>query len=446
MRRLWHVVARSVLVGLVMFPMWLAYVIPWLRMTRFGARIPDAVWKRKHERHATRFYWLATRMRGGLIKVGQILSTRVDLLPPEWITRLSGLQDRVEPTPWSAIQQRLRDAYGDRPLDELFERLDEHAVAAASFGQVHRGRTKDGTDIALKIKYADVEVKLAIDMRLLGVAMRLFNVFLPRISLRPIYEEVRRALTTELDYEQEARFTRIVHANFEGREGVVIPRVIDALTTRDIICTTWFEGKKITDPAILEHPELDRAVLLERLLSTWIRMMYVDGVFQSDPHPGNLLVRIEDGDPILCVVDFGQVKILSRAFHQKLVASVMAFAMGNVDMFLSSLSDLGLFPESEGERMRPIVADILERLRHRKSPEELDFAQLRNEVKAALDRMEGVAVPQEIVLYGRTFAILAGVTRAIAPGINALAVARPLITQALLAGGPPERPVEEATT
>lgn len=442
MRRLWHVLARSVLVGLVLFPMWLAYVIPWVRVRRFGATIPDEVWRRKHERHAARFYWLATRMRGGLIKVGQILSTRVDLLPPEWITRLSGLQDRVEPTPWSEIQKRLRDAYGERPLGELFERLDETAVAAASFGQVHRARTNDGTEVALKIKYADVEMKLAIDLRLLGVAMRLFNVFLPRISLRPIYEEVRRALTTELDYEQEARFTRTIHDNFRDREGVVIPRVLDALTTRDVICTTWFDGKKITDPAILEHPELDREVLLTRLLSTWIQMMYVDGVFQSDPHPGNLLVRIEDGAPVLCVVDFGQVKILSRAFHQKLVSSVMAFAMGNVDMFLASLSTLGLFPESESDRMRPIVSDIMEHIRARAAPEELDFAELRSEVKAALDRMEGVAVPQEIVLYGRTFAILAGVTRAIAPGINALAIARPLITQALLAGGPPERAEE----
>jgi ubiquinone biosynthesis protein len=445
MRRLWHVGARSILVGSVLFPMWLAYVVPWVRTRRFGARIPDAVWTRKHERHAARFYWLATRMRGGLIKVGQILSTRVDLLPVEWITALSGLQDRVEPTPWSAIREQLCDAYGGRPLSELFEHLDEHAVAAASFGQVHRGRLRDGTDVALKIKYADVGMKLAIDLRVLGVAMRLFNVFLPRIRLRPIYEEMCRALTTELDYEQEARFTRIVHRNFEGREDVAIPRVIDELTTRDVICTTWFEGKKITDPAILDHPALDRSVLLERLLSTWIRMMYVDGVFQSDPHPGNLLVRVEGGAPILCVVDFGQVKILPRAFHQKLVSSVMAFAMGNADMFLASLSELGLFPESEAERMRPIVTDVLERLHHRASPDQLDFAQLRNEVKDALDRMEGVAVPQEIVLYGRTFAILAGVTRTIAPGINPLNVARPLITQALLAGGPPERPVEDAT-
>src|SRR5690606_31499313 len=129
-------------------------------------------------------------------------------------------------------------------------------------------------------------------------------------------------------------FTRIIHENFRGREGVVIPRVVDELTTKDLICTTWFDGTKITDPSLLEDPALDRKALLERLISTWISMMYVDGVFQSDPHPGNLLARIEDGAPVLGVVDFGQVKILPRAFHQKLVASVMALAMGNTDMFV----------------------------------------------------------------------------------------------------------------
>jgi predicted unusual protein kinase regulating ubiquinone biosynthesis (AarF/ABC1/UbiB family) len=121
--------------------------------------------------------------------------------------------------------------------------------------------------------------------------------------------------------------------------------------------------------------------------------------------------------------------------------------MGNVDMFLGSLSDLGLFPDSEKEHMRPLVAGLMERLREERPLEggELDFAKLRLEVVRTLDRMEGVVVPQELVLYGRTFALLAGVTRSVAPDVNALAIAQPLVTQALLAGGPPERPAERAS-
>ena len=443
---LWHTLVRSVWIGLVLFPMWVAYVVPWVRWRRFGATISDAVWERKHRKYAARFYRLAVGMRGGLIKVGQILSTRVDLMPRAWIEELSGLQDEVSPTPWRDLEEHLRAGY-DAPLEELFRELDHEAIAAASFGQVHRGVTADGTRIALKIRYADIERKLAVDMFLMSWAVRLFNVFLPKIRLSPIYDEIKRALTTELDYEQEARFTQIVHDHFVDRDGVEVPAVVHALSTRDVICTTWIDGVKITSPKLLDDPRLDRAKLLERLLWAWIQMMYVDGVFQSDPHPGNLLARLdEDGEPILGAVDFGQVKILDRAFHQKLVNGVMAFAMGNVDMFLGSLVDIGLFPESEKDRMRPIVSELMEHLRGADpmGGGQLDFAALRMRVLETIDRMEGVAIPQELVLYGRTFALLAGVTRSIAPDVNALAIARPLVTQALLAGGPPEDPMQRA--
>ncbi|MGE0788426.1 MAG: ABC1 kinase family protein [Sandaracinaceae bacterium] len=443
MRWLYQTVVRFTLIALVLFPIWLRYFWMWIRMRRFGATYDDATWDRLHRRYAKRFYRLAVFLRGGLIKVGQIMSTRVDILPPGWTQPLAGLQDEVDPLPWSKIEARLDATYG-RPLGQLFQDIDHESVAAASFGQVHRAITKDGVDVALKVKYPDVERKLAVDMFLFGIAVRLFNVFVPRLELLPIHLEVRRALTTELDYEQEARFTRIVHDNFRGREGIVIPRVIDELTTRDVICTTWFDGTKITKPSVLEDPRLDKKVLLERLLSTWIQMMYVDGVFQSDPHPGNLLVRVTDEGPILCVVDFGQVKILSREFHQKLVASVMAFAMGNVDMFVGSLIALGLFTEKDRDRMSPIVERLMTRLRERGTlrpddAKELDVAKVREDVLATLDEMEDVAIPQELVLYGRTFALLAGVSRAIAPDDNAIAIAKPLVTQALLAGGPPAR-------
>ncbi len=133
------------------------------------------------------------------------------------------------------------------------------------------------------------------------------------------------------------------------------------------------------------------------------------------------------------------MKILTREFHQKLVASVMAFAMGNEDLFVGSLSQLGLFPESEKSKLAPLVGKLMRRLRERRplEGEELDFVAVRDLVLSTLDEMEGVVIPQELVLYGRTFALLAGVTRAIAPAVNPLAVAKPLLTQALLAGGPP---------
>lgn len=444
LKRAWLFLSRSFVASLTLLPIWLAYVIPFLRMRR-GAAIPSERWVRLHETHAPRFYRLAVRMRGGLIKVGQILSTRVDILPFEWTSTLSGLQDRVDPLPWLELEPHVRRAYGRAP-EELFDSIDTRPTAAASFGQVHRAVTPDGERVALKIRYPDAEAKLAADMFTLRMMLPLFSVFVPHLALRPIFEEVRRALVTELDYEQEARFTETIHENFQRatEEGTIarihVPRVLPEYTRRDVICTTWFEGKKITDPALLADPRMDRRALLELVIEAWVKMMYVDGVFQSDPHPGNLLARVgEDGKPEVCIVDFGQVKILTREFHQTLVRSVMCFVTQDVEGFAQSLKDLGLYAQKDSGRVRPLLQKILQRYATM-SPEEtraMDFTWIREEVLSQLAQLRGIVVPQELVLYGRTFALLAGLSRAIDPTVDAFALAKPYFLRAMLSGGPP---------
>ena len=153
MRRAWLVLSRSWLVLSTLLPMWLAYAVPFVRSRRFGAVIPDARWDALHARHAARFRSLAIRMRGGLIKVGQILSTRVDILPPVWIEALASLQDQVTPHSWGEIEPHLRRSYGGTAPETLFASLDKHATAAASFGQgpscAHRPRRGRRTENSL---------------------------------------------------------------------------------------------------------------------------------------------------------------------------------------------------------------------------------------------------------------------------------------------------------
>jgi ubiquinone biosynthesis protein len=443
LRRAWLFVWRFVVVASTLLPIWLGYAIPFVRMRR-GKAIPDRTWSALHRKSAPRFYRLAVRMRGGLIKVGQILSTRVDILPVEWTSALSGLQDRVDPLPWGELEPHVRRSYGRSPHD-VFETVDTQPTAAASFGQVHKAVTPQGEQVALKIRYPDAEAKLAADMGALKLLLPLFNVFVPDLSLRPIYEEVRRALETELDYEQEARFTQIVHENFRDVERIHVPRVLHEYSRRDVICTTWFEGKKITDPAVLEDPRMDRRALLELVIEAWIKMMYVDGVFQSDPHPGNLLARVgSDGRPELCIVDFGQVKILTRALHQTLVRSVMAFVTRDAEAFLQSLVEIGLFGAADVDRARPLITKILDRYATM-TPEQtsaMDFTWIKDEVLAQIQSFRGVSVPQELVLYGRTFALLAGLARSVDPTVDAFSLAKPHFLRAMLAGGPPESPSE----
>jgi len=330
-------------------------------------------------------------------------------------------------------------AYEGRRPQSLFASFDEHATAAASFGQVHRAMTVDGEKVALKIRYPDAELKLATDFAVLGLMLPLFNLFVPQVRLRPIFDEVKRALTLELDYEQEARFTETIHANMAEVENVFVPRVIRELTRREVICTTWFDGVKITDPAFLADPKLDREALLDRIIEVWVKQMYIDGVFQSDPHPGNLLARLTDHGPEICIVDFGQVKIMSKAFHEKVLKSVMAFMTRDQAGFARSLVDVGLVSEADLPRVEPLLTKVFEKYDAVSQGElVLDFGWLRKEVMGAITSLRGIVVPQELVLYGRTFVLLGGLVRAIDPNADVLELARPHFLRAMLSGGPPE--------
>lgn len=434
MKRLWHALARLVLVSGTLVPVYLSYFLPWLRQRLFGSKMTKARWSALHTKNAERFYRLAVRMRGGFIKIGQLISVRVDVAPKEWTDSLSRLQDRVEPTAWPAIEAHLTAELGAAPRD-VFREIDEVAVAAASFGQVHRAVTAGGREVALKVRYADIEMKLAIDMFMAGIAVPLFNIFVPKLKLGVIYREMRGALETELNYEQEARWTKRIHDNLADVEQVVVPELLPEYTTRSVICTTFFEGHRVTDRAKLDELGVDLHELVRVIIAAYSHMVFVDGVFQSDPHPGNLLFRADEhGKPELCVLDFGQVKELPAAFQQKMIHSSIAFMGRDVDGFQRSLVDLGLLTDKDAETARPILDEFFENYFEMTPAEaqKLDFEKIRDDLKVVVDRIDGLTIPQDIILYGRTVGLLSGLVTTLDENINGFVLARPMIMQALL--------------
>lgn len=434
MRRLWHTPARFFLILWTVVPIYFSYFWLWAKKKWFGKSTPSEKWSRIHTRNAKRFYKLAVRMRGGLIKVGQIISTRVDIVPKEWTTELSALQDKVDPTPWKVIQKRLTKELGTPP-DELFEHIDHEAVAAASFGQVHRARTKEGEDVALKIQYQDVGMKLACDLFVLNCAIPFFNIFVPKIRLRDIYDEIQRALETELDYRQEAEYTRIIRKNMQGIPHVVVPEVVEKYTTEFVICTTYFEGFKATDVEQIRSEGFEVLDVIQKIIRAYASMFFIDGVFQSDPHPGNLLLhRGDDGQAELCILDFGQVKILPPLFKRKLIESSVAFMGRDVDNFAKSIVAMGVLSEKDVEVAKPILKEFFEEL-YEMSPNELkqlDPVVVKEKIEGVIKKIDNVTIPTDIVLYGRAFGLLAGVIAALDPDVNGIIVAKPMIMEALM--------------
>ncbi|HJL03609.1 MAG TPA: AarF/UbiB family protein [Polyangiaceae bacterium LLY-WYZ-15_(1-7)] len=433
MRRLWHTPWRFLLILWTVVPLYFRYFRLWAKKRWFGRSTPPEVWSRVHTKSARAFYRLAVRMRGGLIKVGQIISTRVDIMPPEWVAELSKLQDEVDPQPWKVIRKRLTSELG-APPDELFAEIEEEAVAAASFGQVHRATLKDGRRVALKIQYEDIAMKLSCDLFVFRCAVPLFNVFVPKIRLRTIYEEVKKALTTELDYRQEAEYTRLVGENLGEVPHIVVPRVVEEFTTEHVICTTYFEGFKITDAAKREAAGIETLDLIQKLIRAYAHQFFVDGVFQSDPHPGNLLVRGGEEGAEVCILDFGQVKVLPRGFQRKLVHASVAFMGRDVDGFIRAVSKMGVLSERDVEIARPIIQEFFDEM-YEMTPTDLkdiDIEDMKEKIQSVIDRIEGIHIPQDIVLYGRAISLLSGVIAGLDSHVNGILVAKPMIMEALM--------------
>jgi len=247
------------------------------------------------------------------VKLGQILSTRPDILPPEYIEAFSHLQDSVPSFSGEEaefiVAQELR-----QPVDELFEEFDLEPVASASIAQVHRARLLDGREVAVKVQRPDIEERIRSDIHILYRLAEALEASLENVGLyspTAILVEFERAVSAELDFLTEAHNAEVLRRNLEDLEGVVVPEVDRRHSSHRVLTLQWVEGAKL---AAAEG--VDPQAFMERVVAATYQQVFVDGFFHADPHPGNLLVG-EDG--ALCYVDFGLVGQLTRQQQEQLI-------------------------------------------------------------------------------------------------------------------------------
>ncbi|HEX6242677.1 MAG TPA: AarF/UbiB family protein, partial [Polyangiales bacterium] len=271
-----------------------------------------------HADSAQRLVELSMRQGGAFLKVGQMLSARPDLLPEVYVRELSRLQDAAPAITFSAVTGVIERELG-RPIAELFAEIEPTPLAAASIGQVHRGRLTDGREVAIKVQRPGIDELVTLDLDVLELFVRALARDLPPIDLDTILAEVRSMVSAELDYVREAELTRQVARFFADDAHIRAPQVIDALSTRRVLVTSFMPGEKISsaldrlmnardqgDPNA--HERL--TTVLTRVLEAYLRQTLDLGVFQADPHPGNLLVDEQDQ---LVLLDFGCAKEVSAA-------------------------------------------------------------------------------------------------------------------------------------
>lgn len=370
------------------------------------------------------------------VKLGQLLSTRPDLLPAAYIEELSTLQDEVPPVPWSNIEVVIRQQL-KRPLEETFAKIDPQPVAAGSIAQTHRATLANGREVALKVQRPGIDATVAGDITLIrGVAAIVARTEFGQIyDINSLAEEFATALQAELDFTREASFTDQLRRNlsnsrwFDSKQ-LVVAEIDWDLTTEKLLVMEWLDGVPLLS-ATLNSDEngkgsnVQRAAITTLLLRAFFQQVYIDGFFHADPHPGNLFY-LKDGR--VALLDCGMVGRLDPRTQQILTEMLLAI----VDLDGQRCAQLTL---QIAETTQPVVLSRLEndydrmlRKYYNLSLSQINFSEIFYEV-FQVARNNKIRVPSNLGLYAKTLANLEGVTRKFNPDVNLLDEFKPLITE-----------------
>lgn len=391
---------------------------------------------RRLQNIAIRFRALAIRLGGVMIKVGQFLSARLDVLPPEITDELSGLQDEVPPVDFESIRLQTELELGSA-IEKVFLTFEKEPVAAASLGQVHRAKLLPNEaeamgfeNVVVKILRPNIEQIVGVDMsaiRVVGGWLKRYKPVSDRVDVSAIVEEFATVLNAELDYLSEGKNAETFATNFKDDENVHVPRVVWNRTTRRTLTLEDVTAIKITDYDAITEAGISRAKVADRLLSTYLKQIFEDGFFHADPHPGNLFIlplneKEEDGSTKfrLTFIDFGMVGRMPEKLVEGLREVVIAVGLQDASRLIQAYKTLGvLLPSANVKLLEEASTQVFDRF-WGKSMNELRNIQHSDMMKFGLQFRELMIsmpfqIPENLLLLGRTIGILSGMCT----GLNA---------------------------
>jgi predicted unusual protein kinase regulating ubiquinone biosynthesis (AarF/ABC1/UbiB family) len=235
-----------------------------------------------------------------------------NFLPEEFRGELEGLQDKIPSRPYEEIAARIRAELGDLP-EVLFTSFNETPIASASLAQVHEAYLPDGCRVAVKVQYPDINKIAQQDLKTIQRILVLVGVVFRIKGLSTNFQRIKETVLEELDFRKEAEHIETIAANFQSDPDIKLPGVIHKLSTRRILTTEFMDGIKVTNLNYLAENSIDREALANRIVTAYCRMIFIDGTYHADPHPGNLLVQ---ADGTVVFIDFGAVARLSPAMKE----------------------------------------------------------------------------------------------------------------------------------
>lgn len=363
---------------------------------------------------ARRFAALLENLGTSFVKLGQHLSLRSDLFPPDYLAELQKLQDDVRPFRTAEAVRAIESAFG-KPPSQLFVRFDETPLAAASVAQVHGARTFGGHEVVVKVLRPGVALQVDRDMRMLAAIVRFLSHFsgvLTHYRAEAVVREVWASLRRELDLREEARNAHRFAAHFRGSPTIEVPDVIEGMWSETVMVQVRSHGRRVDQ---VESAQLG-ARLAQALIDAYVEMFFVLGCFHGDPHPGNLLVTDEGR---LALHDFGLVGSLDRPTRHALASFMLAFTEQDTQWVLDSWLDLGMLSKAmDHDRLRPVVAALMSDY-SRRPISEWSLGEAFGQLVTAC-RGYNFPVPLHLLVLGRTLLQLEAMVRMLDPAFSLL--------------------------
>ena len=342
-------------------------------------------------------------LKGPLMKVAQLMATIPDALPREYSAELAQLQADAPSMGWPFVRRRMTAELGS-DWEKKFARFEREAAHAASLGQVHRAALKDGTELACKLQYPDMESAVEADLAQLKLIFRVYENYDRAISTQQIHAEIAARLREELDYVREARHLRLYAGILRDEPGVELPRVIEALSTKRLITMTWLDGRKLLSVADL--PPAKRNRVAHNLFRAWYVPFYFYGTIHGDPHLGNYTIR---PDQRVNLLDFGCIRVFKPSFVKGVIDLYHALKDGDEALAVSAYESWG-FKRLDKPMIavlnlwaRFVYAPLLDdRARRIQDAETGQYGRdVAEKVHAELRRLGGVKPPREFVFMDR---------------------------------------------
>lgn len=367
-----------------------------------------------------------------MIKLGQFLSSRADLLPDQALAVLATLQDEVPPESFSHVVSVIESELG-RPVDKIFSVLERKASAAASLGQVHKATlASNGAQVAVKVQRPNIEQLVQMDLSTLKFVIWVISRFVDTsqfIDLMGVYREFKRTVYEEIDYLTEAGNAQRFREMFADDPTISIPHIYSEYTSRRVLVLAWVDGIKINDYAVLEAAGVNRLEVANRTVQAYFHQFFEMGFFHADPHPGNIFVKPGSpaSGPVITFVDFGMVGTLNKTMKKALKDLFLSFVLRDSRALVEALSRLGFIGEGAnivalergiGLMMEQYYGMTLGEAR------ELDIPDVAHEVSRLLYG-QPFQIPAQFAFTGRAISTLVGLATGLAPEFNFVDVATP---------------------